>query len=223
MVSTTLYTGTSGGIFKSTDGAGNWSAVNTGLPTCRSVSALVIIIGETHDREAVRAARGAPEIRDSVVQWIGFDGRASTPAAPTARLNTLVGRESGRALGKLALRARPRKEPGADLPELERRVDGLDGLDGVERSVSAPVDQGAPKRREAPRKRVDSRPHLAESGLIGRRLRREGANRAFVRPLALGQDRPLADRNRPSTQSGRAGTATPLWGSAVPTGVTPPR
>src|SRR3989454_11876590 len=31
---TTLYAGTSGhGVFKSTDGGGNWSAVNTGLTT----------------------------------------------------------------------------------------------------------------------------------------------------------------------------------------------
>ena len=38
---TTLYAGTYGGVFKSTDGGGSWSAVNTGL-TNTEVSALAI-------------------------------------------------------------------------------------------------------------------------------------------------------------------------------------
>jgi hypothetical protein len=41
--STTLYAGTyGGGVFKSTNGGANWSAVNTGLPTYTSVHALAI-------------------------------------------------------------------------------------------------------------------------------------------------------------------------------------
>ena len=38
---TTLYAGTSGGVYKSTDGGGNWSAVNTGLGSA-AVSALAV-------------------------------------------------------------------------------------------------------------------------------------------------------------------------------------
>ena len=38
---TTLYAGTYGGVFKSTDGGGNWSTVNTGL-TATGVYALAI-------------------------------------------------------------------------------------------------------------------------------------------------------------------------------------
>ena len=37
----TLYAGTSGGVFKSTDGGANWSAVNTGL-TATNIQALAI-------------------------------------------------------------------------------------------------------------------------------------------------------------------------------------
>ena len=39
--STTLYAGTSGGVFKSTDGAGTWSALDTGLHDLR-VTRLVV-------------------------------------------------------------------------------------------------------------------------------------------------------------------------------------
>ena len=41
MTPTTLYAGTWGGVFKSTNGGGNWSAVNTGL-TDTYVNALAI-------------------------------------------------------------------------------------------------------------------------------------------------------------------------------------
>src|SRR6266852_3350799 len=40
--STTLYAGTNGGVFKSTDGGNTWSAVNTGLPAL-FVNALAIV------------------------------------------------------------------------------------------------------------------------------------------------------------------------------------
>ena len=43
MTPTTLYAGTAGGgVFKSTNGGGNWSAVNTGLTCYSSVYALAI-------------------------------------------------------------------------------------------------------------------------------------------------------------------------------------
>jgi len=42
VTSTTLYTGTSGGVFASPDGAGSWSAASIGLPPGTDVRGLAI-------------------------------------------------------------------------------------------------------------------------------------------------------------------------------------
>src|SRR5438874_32924 len=42
MTPATLYAGTNAGVFKSTDGGGSWSAINTSLPSVKYVLALAI-------------------------------------------------------------------------------------------------------------------------------------------------------------------------------------
>ena len=61
---TTLYAGTGGGVFKSTNGGGNWSAVNTGL-TNTNVYALAIdpatpttLYAGTHDGGVFKSTNG---------------------------------------------------------------------------------------------------------------------------------------------------------------------
>ena len=79
--STTLYAGTNGGVFKSTDGASSWQAVNTGLPENLAVQALAI--DHTTPRTLYAGTgSGVFKSTDGGGAWSALDtGLTNTPVA----------------------------------------------------------------------------------------------------------------------------------------------